>query len=530
MPVTKKGQGRLSLAFLLRAWRRRQFTEAAIDRAYRSWARRDKPDAAAWHVRLKTLKAAGTISIVMPVHDPEPAWLQAAIDSVRAQYYDKWKLLIADDASQLPAIASILSQATADQRIDVVRLPHSVGISAATNAALARATGDYITFLDHDDELAPHALAAVACEIAQTPSLDMVFSDEDHIVGRRRAAPYFKPGWNPDLLLAQNMVGHLAVYRRTLLASVGMLRPAYDGSQDHDFALRATADIDARRVRHIPQILYHWRQSAGSVSAAATEKCRDAAIRAVENHLGHRATVTQDAILPQWPRVRFTLPNPPPTVSIVGAAPISSCEKSLIETVAEPAWASCDILVFVAANLCALQPDWLAELVAHATRPEIGAAGARLTAPDGKLIHAGYILDPSAIAQSPTAAADDPGYRGHYRLLRTVSAVSADCLAIRRTVFEAAGGFTAAAGDYKAVDLCLKLAARGLRTVWTPYAQLQYTVPPSPPLTGANWMRSRWASALAADAYANPNLRLARGRVSLDKRRPGALPLDPAGG
>jgi GT2 family glycosyltransferase len=529
MPVTKKGQGRLSLAFLLRAWRRRQYTEAAIDRAYRGWARRDRPDAAAWQARLRSLKAAGTISIVMPVHDPEPAWLQAAIDSVRAQYYDKWELLITDDASQSPAIASILAQAAADHRIDIVRLPRSAGISAATNAALARASGDYVTFLDHDDELAPHALAAVACEIAATPSLDLVFSDEDHIVNNRRAAPYFKPGWNPDLLLAQNVVGHLAVYRRALVATAGMLRPAYDGSQDHDFALRAVADIDERRVRHIPQILYHWRQSPGSASAATAEKCRDAAMRAAEDHLGRRAAVTADAVLPQWPRVRFALPNPAPTVSIVGTAPISSYEKTLIETVAEAAWASSDVLVFVAPNLRPLQPDWLAELVAHASRPEIGAAGARLTAPDGTLLHAGYILDPAAIAHSPTADADDPGYRGQYRLLRSVAAVSADCLAIRRTVFEAAGGFTAAAGDYKGVDLCLKLAARGLRTVWSPYAELQYTVPPSPPLTGANWMRSRWARALAADAYANPNLRLARGRVSLDKRRPGALPLDPAG-
>ena len=177
MPVTKKGQGRLSLAFFLRAWRRRQFTEAAIDRAYRGWVRRERPDAAVWQARLESLRAAGTISIVMPVHDPEPAWLQAVIDSVRAQLYDKWELLITDDASRSPAIASILAHAAADHRIDIVRLPRSVGISAATNAALARAGGDYVTFLDHDDELAPHALAAVACEIAANPSLDLVFSE-----------------------------------------------------------------------------------------------------------------------------------------------------------------------------------------------------------------------------------------------------------------------------------------------------------------------------------------------------------------
>jgi GT2 family glycosyltransferase len=528
--VLKKGQGRLSLAFLLRAWRRRFFAERAIDRAYRRWARRDRPDAPAWRARLERLKAAGVISIVMPVHDPEAAWLEAAIASVRGQFYDKWELLIVDDASASAAVAEVLARAAGDGRIEVVRLQRQSGISAATNAGLARAGGDYITFLDHDDVLAPHALAAVACEIAAQPSLDLVFSDEDQLVRGRRAAPYFKPGWNPDLLLSQNFIGHLAVYRRAVVAAAGGMRPAYDGSQDHDFALRTVGDIDARRVRHIPAVLYHWRQSRGSVSAASVAQCRDAALRAVEDHLGYRAEVAADAELPQWPRVRFNLPKPAPRVSIVGTLQHSSYDKSLVEAVAQPEWASGDVLVFLSPLLRPLKPDWLEELVAQACRPGIGAAGARLTGVDGRLVHAGFILNPEAVAQSPEAAADDVGYRGHFRLLRSVAAVSGDCLAVRRAVFEAAGGFTAASGDFRAVDLCLKLAARGLRSVWTPYAELRYTAAAVPMAAGAGWMRSRWASALAADAFANPHLRLVRGRVTLDKTRPGALPLDPAGG
>ena len=125
----------------------------------------------------------------------------------------------------------------------------------------------------------------------------------------------------------------------------------------------------------------------------------------------------------------------------------------------------------------AVTPDWQDTLAAHAMRPGVGAAGARLDGPDGRLVHAGYVLDPGCIAYAPVVRADseDPGYRGAYRLARTVSAVSGDCLAIRRDIFLDVGGFTPEAGDFADVDLCLKLAAAGLRTVWAPQARLRYT-------------------------------------------------------
>jgi glycosyltransferase involved in cell wall biosynthesis len=504
----------VSLAFLRRTWRRRQFVEARIDRAYPAWARRDRPDRASWDARLQGLRASFTISVVMPVHDPRPDWLAAAIASVRAQYFANWELLIADDASQSPAVAALLQRAAEDGRVHVVRLPAQGGIAAATNAGLARASGDYATFLDHDDVLAPHALAAVACEIGASSGVDLVFSDEDQLVQGRRVAPYFKPGWNPDLLLSQNCVSHLAVYRRGLLADIGFLRAGYDGSQDHDLALRAVADLDPRRVRHVAAVLYRWRQSPGSVSAASAAACRDAAIRAVQDHLRGRAVVSADPALP-WPRVRFRLPNAMPKVAVVGRLPPTTYASNRLTAVATAEWADSDVLVFLASSLRPLNADWLEELVAQASRPEIGVAGARLLGPDGRLLHAGYTLHPEKIAVSPAADADDPGYRGHFRLLRSVAAVSADCVAVRRLVFEAAGGFSTAAGDFRAVDLCLKLAARGLRTVWTPYAELQYSAAPAALRMGAGWMRSRWGAVLAADPYGNPHLHTAKGRVGL---------------
>ncbi len=481
-----------------------------IDRAYGDWARKDTPRAAEWHARLQGLSVRPLISVVMPVHETDPEWLTAAVRSVRDQFYENWELLIADDGSRSEAVAACLARLPADHRIDILRLSSPVGISKASNAALARATGDYVTFLDHDDVLAPHALAAVACEIAAAPSLDLLFSDEDQLVRGRRARPYFKPGWNLDLLLSQNLVCHMAVYRRTLVTGLGGLRSAYDGSQDYDLALRVTAEIGAGRIRHIPRVLYHWRQSAGSFSTVAAEQCADAARRALADHLGPGVQVEADPALPQWPVVRFGLPAARPLVSIVGAGAgeIATSDYGPVEHVAEAGAARGEVLVFLAPGLRAVRADWLEVLVAQAIRPEIGAAGARLTGPGGALLHAGYVLDPVRVAVSPAAPADadDPGYRGQFRLLRSVSAVSGDCLAARRSVFEAAGGFTAAAGDFRDVDLCLRLAARGLRCVWAPRAWLEYAMAPAKRVDGAEWMRARWASALGADPYLNPHL------------------------
>jgi GT2 family glycosyltransferase len=515
-----EGQGPSSLAFLLNRWRLRRRPEAVIDRHYAGWvARNGAPDPAAWTARLAATPAAPGISVVMPVCETRPDWLEAAIASVRAQIHPKWELLIADDASASPQVAAILNRvAGSDPRIDVARLPLRAGISAASNLALSHAGLPYVTFLDHDDRLAPHALAAMACELAEHPDTDLAFSDEDQLIGTRRARPYFKPGWNPDLLLSQNLVCHLAVYRRTLVTRLGGLRSAFDGSQDFELALRTVDECGVRRVRHVPDVLYHWRQSPGSHSAVEAPACRDATRRALADTLGTQATVLPDPILPQWPLLRWALPQPAPRLSVIGAVPQTGFGP--VDQVARAEDATGDMLLFLSGALRRVTPDWLECLLAQASRPEIGAAGARLDGRDGRLVHGGYVLDPVFVAHSPAPGGDagDPGYRGHFHLARTVSAVSGDCLAVRRDVFAAAGGFSAGAGEFAAVDLCLKLSARGLRSVWVPQARLAYVAVPKPMREGAGWMRARWGAALAADPYHNPNLRLHRGRLSLKPR------------
>mgnify|MGYP000944195722 CR=1 FL=1 len=261
------------------------------------------------HGRIKGLYPNGDIaalttkpvfSVVLPVYDTPPAHLGSCIRSVLYQSYPHWQLCIADDCSPAPGIRPLLdSWASADPRISVVYLPHNSGISAATNAAAALASGDYLLFLDHDDELAPEALQRFAEAINRDPAY-LYYSDEDLIgADGRRYNIFRKPEFNPPLLLCHNYVTHCVVARRTLFDLVGGCEPRYDGAQDLDLFLKLSEKAD--RVVHLAEVLYHWRASEKSTSINHEEKhYADAAGReAVTAALARRGIVGE--VLPgQW--------------------------------------------------------------------------------------------------------------------------------------------------------------------------------------------------------------------------------------
>ncbi len=505
------------------AWRRSARPEAVINRAYASWR---QPQAKA-----SRAPEGLRISLILPVCDTDPDHLAEAIASVRAQTYTNWQLCIADDASAAPHIAPTLAGAADDDpRITTLRLPRRAGIAAASNAALRLATGAYAGFLDHDDLLAPHALARMAGAIVEHPEAEILFSDEDQLSAGKLCAPYFKPGFDPELLLAQNLVGHLALYRRSLLDRLGGLAADLDGSQDWDLALRATRAVPQARIRHVPDVLYHWRQHAGSFSAQAPDRARQAGLRAVQAQLPPGATAAPDPALPQWLRVTHLLPTPAPTLSVIvrpGFTPPDDPGYPDVELVegglAAAARATGQVLLFVTPGLQAPEPGWAATLVAQAMRPEVGAAGPRIDHPNGRIAQSGLILHPRRIAEtlSPDSDLADPGYRGQFGLTRSVSALSLDCLAVRRDAFQAAGGLDASFGPYAGVDLCLRLARADLRCVWTPQARLRYAK--RPPNTrdpeAARLMQARWGDILARDPYLNPNLTVRNTTLALAPRQ-----------
>jgi GT2 family glycosyltransferase len=473
---------------------------------------------AAWLARQDRVCAglAGPlISVVLPVYETEERFLREAIGSVRAQTYENWQLCIADDASPSPHVGRVLAEMAAlDGRIEMSRLDENTGIARATNAGFAMAKGEFVALLDHDDVLAPDALACVANEIAGHPACGVIFSDEDQLADGRRCRPYFKPGWNPDLMMSQNLISHLGVYKRALIEQIGGMREGYDGSQDYDLALRATAAIESAQIRHIAKPLYHWRQHSASYSTQHLADCQRAARAALADHLAGQASVHADPALAQWARVIYPLPHPLPLVSVIlqgDAARIRDSGYGAVETLHAGAdRAKGDILLFLSSDLTPIQDGWLRELASQALRSHIGAAGARLERPDGRICDAGLTLDTDDIIQTLEPGSDrgDPGYFGQFLLARSVSALSGDCLAIRAEVFRDMGGFDPRAGAYQSVDLCLRLAERGLRCIWTPQARLRYRSPKpkTPDPGGARFMREHWGKTLANDPYKNPNL------------------------
>ena len=477
------------------------------------------------------------ISVVMPVYETPPHYLRAAIESVRAQLYPHWELCIADDASHSPDIRRILEHYRAlDRRIKVSYRATNGHISAATNTALELAEGRFVALLDHDDVLPEHALFEVASAIAADPDIDLIYTDEDKIDGDgRRFAPYFKSDWNPDLMLSQNMFNHLGNYRRSLVERVGGFREGYEGSQDYDLVLRASALTTPERICHIPRILYHWRAVAGSAALSPNEK--DYALiharHAIADHLGKLGIEGEvhPGLCPNFHRVRYSLPNPGPRVSIIVPTRdridlLERCVAGILDHTNYP-----DIEILIVDNqskepetlaylaklagdprvrilsydrpfnysainnlaafeatgplLCLLNndieviaPDWLTEMASHAVRPGIGAVGAMLYYPDDAIQHAGVITGIGGVAGHAhlRLSRGDPGYFGRAALVQNLSAVTAACMVMPRRLYHQLAGLneTELAVAFNDVDLCLRIREAGYRIVWTPHAQLYH--------------------------------------------------------
>ena len=214
------------------------------------------------------------ISVIMPVFDPPKRFLIKAIESVRSQAYENWELCIADDASTKKYICPLLeSYARKDSRIKVTFRKSNGHISVASNSALKLSSGEFVALLDHDDELRPHALLEIAKVINANPDAKLIYSDEDKIDEYgNRYDPYFKPDWNPELLLGQNYISHLGVYKTSLVRKLNGFRTGFEGSQDWDLVLRFTEQISNDFIIHIPHVLYHWRAVSGSAAMNITQK------------------------------------------------------------------------------------------------------------------------------------------------------------------------------------------------------------------------------------------------------------------
>ena len=544
-----------------------------IEQTYADWIEHcDRIDEAARRriaARIAQMPQHPLISVVMPVYDPRPDLLRAAIHSVQDQLYPWWELCIADDASTNPAVVEVLREAeAADPRIRLLRRERNGHISEASNSALGLATGAFIALLDHDDLLPPHALYEVALRIISQPDVDIIYSDEDHVgADGQRHHPYFKPDWDPDLARGQNLVSHFGVYRRSRVLAVGGFRAGYEGSQDYDLALRVAASSSPDRIAHIPRVLYHWRQNLTdrTFSTSELDRCVKNARRAIQDTLPAGAQAMPAPNLPLWSRVKWPLPSPAPMVSVIidatgytdllppyleslltateydalevlvlgvptELADLIVCKEPRVRCIpdtsvnAAAAMAYGSLLLLLDIGLLPQELEWLREMATQAIRPGIGAVGAKLVTRDGVVLHAGIALGGPDIIHLPYAGrrATDHGYFGHLQLVRSVSALSASCLLLRRDLFQDVGGLdeTDLSAPLRDVDFCLKLGQHGYRNLWTPYATLQCIPCPTGRSPAANQqsaalLRQRWGRKLDSDPFWNPNLSAAAGELGL---------------
>ena len=469
--------------------------------------------------------AAGPkISIIVPVFKPPIECLDQAIISVRAQTYPNWELCICDDGSGSPGLTALINRhVESDSRIKFCALPKNSGISVASNAALSLATGEFVGLLDHDDILLPEALARFAERFAEHVDLDALYSDEATVSEDGEPIRIFtKPDWSPELLLSVMYIGHFTVYRRTLVAEVGGFRPKYDFSQDYDLALRATER--ARRIGHIPEILYCWRAITASAAAGGKPYARASNIAAASDALSRRGLKAVSVPLPHSNRYVFRRAAITRKVSIIIPSDnLGHIEESVVsirngtayrnrETIVvtnsnaiaaltgkdkfadvkfvtydKPfnfsdkcnvgaAAASGQVLIFYNDDVRTIEKNWIEALLESLNLEGVAAAGPKLLYENYVIQHAGMVVGVRRlVGTSFHCLRDDTGDHFNFaQSARDVTLLCGACLAIRTDVFHAVGGFDAVNMpiSHSDVDLCLRLNDAGYRCVYTPHAKL----------------------------------------------------------
>jgi GT2 family glycosyltransferase len=553
----------------------RQLSAAIPTWRYRNWiARHDtlaERDRAAIRIHLAQLPRRPTISILIAgTGTAGIGGLNHSLRSLANQLYRDWEACVVADGTTMDA---------GDPRIQAVQVPPACGEAEALNAALAAARGDFVAILDAGDRLAEHALYEVAVELGRVPMCDIVYSDEDFCDERGlRRWPYFKPDWDPDLALGQDLLGRLCVMRLSLVRTLGGLRREFEPAAQFDLRLRLGHSAGADRIRHIPAVLYHRHQGSLAPRDFSSTEYTEAAREAVWHHCRAQdaavIAVEPAPNLPFWNRVIRGVPDPEPLVSVIvptrdrtnllrecAAGVLAHTDYGTLEFIVmnndsvEPATSQLfdelrgdprvrivespgsfnfsaivnqganaargDILLLLNNDIEVLGGNWLREMVSQAVRPDVGAVGARLLFPNGRVQHAGVTLtpEPNAYHALRLARREDPGYFGQLALTRTYLAVTGACLAMRRQVFFEVGGLDEQhlAVTFNDIDLCLRIATRGYRVICTPGAELIHRESETrgSDARGAKKQRARAELAYAVarspahfqrDRYANPNL------------------------
>ena len=470
---------------------------------------------------------APKFSVVVPLYHTPAKFLKDLVRSMMYQSYANWELCLVNASPEDVHLTSLLENwAMRDKRIRVIRLEKNLGIAQNTNAGIAASTGEFIAFLDHDDFLEPDALFCYADALNKDKTIDVFYSDEDKTdeYAAHYFYPHFKSDFNIDLLHANNYMCHFLAVRKSLVDTVGGLNEKFDGAQDYDFVLRLTENT--KKIYHCPRILYHWRCSNQSTAANQGNKmyaihAGKAALNAHYKRIGWNARAQEGAV-DGWYQTKFTLKEEP-LVSILipnkdHTDDLDVCLNSFFEradyqnyefiiiennsvlpetfayyekiekehdNIKVVYWeagfnysainnfgfkfAKGDYIMLLNNDVELITPDIFQSMLGFCMRPEVGIVGAKLLYNDHTVQHAGVLVGAGGLADHVFKGIheDDPGYMGRAISSQDVSAVTAACLLVKRSVYEEVGGledeFQVAFND---VDFCLKVRKAGYLIVY----------------------------------------------------------------
>lgn len=561
--------------------------ESVAEGGYEAWLARHKVDKRTLRRQKHSAFAQKPlISIVIPLYCTPLPYLKELLESVRRQSYENWQLCLADGSPDDKVKEFIEKHYGREKRIVYRKLEENGGISANTNEAVALAAGEYLMLCDHDDTLEPDALYEIVKAINDT-SADVLYTDEDKVSmdGRHYFDPNFKPDFNLFRLRENNYICHIFVVKKSLTDETGLLRSEFDGAQDFDFILRCCEK--AQKITHIPKVLYHWRCHMDSTAADPSSKAYayEAGRKAVREHyqrLGIDAKVEMTE-RPGWyrshvkvqgnPLISVIIPNKDHTddlelclFSMTRKSTYRNYEILIVENNSEKeetfeyyrklpdrypkarvlTWekefnysainnfaakeAKGEYLLFLNNDVEILTPDWMEEMLQNCQQENVAAVGAKLYYPDDTIQHAGVVLGLGGIAGHIMcrASKEDPGYFGRMISVQEISAVTAACMMVKKSDFDAVGGldetFQVAFND---IDLCMKFRAAGKKIIFTPYAELYHYESKSRGLEDTpekqfrfdkevKRFQEKWAQQLEmGDPYYSPNLSVTEGDCSL---------------
>ena len=536
---------------------------------------------------IKNFKRQPLISIIMPVYNIDPKWLDLAIESIEKQWYENWELCIADDCSTNQETINYLKKIKND-KIKITFLQINSGISTASNRAIKLSTGDYIALLDNDDELTSDALYEVLKAINEQDG-DFIYSDEDSITQEGRFTnPHFKTDYNPDLLLTHNYITHLVCIKRELLEKTGGFRSEFDGAQDHDLILRAT-EI-AQCIVHIPKVLYHWRilPSSTNTNPMAKPKAQINAFHVIEETLKRRninAKVFKMLNFPYFFHTKRAIKGNP-LVSIIipfkdQPQLLDMCLNSILEKTtysnfeiicinnnseldgtyevmefykkrdsrisfhdymysfnyskinnfAVENFAKGEHIVLLNNDIEVITSTWIEAMLEHSCRQEVGAVGAKLYYPDNTIQHAGVIIGIGGVAghSHKGMPRSHVGYFNRVSVIQNISAVTAACLMIKRSIYNELDGLNKEdlSIAFNDVDFCLRAREKGYLNIFTPFCEMYHYESISRGYEDSeekiarfkkeeSYMKQRHAKIIKeGDPYYNSNLTLIREDFSL---------------